>query len=348
MSASTWSTRGPVAALASICLVLGVAGPVRADVANGRVSFHDFECTEIAGEFLCRADIWTVRPDGSDPRRVTSGAFRKLAIMSSWSPDGTQIAYDVDDFTSVQVWVADWDGGNARQVTAGPGFHGDPAWSPDGEWLAFDSDWDKYPDQGIWLLPADAENAGEAEALRVTTVPPGYDYDSEPAWSPDGSWLAFTRFKSCKFRDHGRQAGIPNGCISAIFRVRPDGSEQQQLTPWGMAASYPNWSPDGTKIAFDGCDNGKTGCRGDIWVMNADGSHRQRLTSSPTTGLNRFDFRNNPDWSPDGTKLVYTHWCDNGGSELVTLASDGTGAEQTLVGCDGPFKNKADWGTNTD
>lgn len=128
----------------------------------------------------------------------------------------------------VQVYIMPWNGETfgLQQLTVGPGFHGDPAWSPSGLEIAIDADWGDYPaQQGIWIVPAsDPDGVTQAEAQRVTAIPAGMDFDSEPQYSPNGQWIAFTRFKSCKFNERGRQAGSPHGCKAAIFRVHPDGT----------------------------------------------------------------------------------------------------------------------------
>ena len=349
--------RSALVGAAAVALAVPLATPAAATYpgTNGRISFQEVTCDEPdPGEFVCRSDIVTADPDGTDLQNLTGLAAGEFATLSDWSADGSRIAYDLDDEESVQVWVADADGSGAFQVTAGPGFHGDPAWNPAGDLLAVDTDWNEYdldPSvQGIWVIPVEAGVTKTDAVRQLTSTPPGSSFDSEPAWSPDGDWVAFTRFRSCKFREHGKQAGIPNGCVQAIFKVRADGSGGlTQLTPWGMVASYPNWSPDGSRITFDACDSGKTGCRGDVWVMQADGSRKHRLTSYPPVGqlgsTNRFDLANNPDWSPDGTTIVFTHWCEGGGTELLTVPATG-GPESTVLGCDGGiFRNKADWGS---
>ena len=97
--------------------------------------------------------------------------------------------------------------------------------------------------QGIWIIPAsDPDGVTQAEAQRVTTIPKGADFDSEPQFSPDGSMIAFTRFKSFEKKK------------SAIHVVATDGSGLQRLTPWKLNASHPDWSPDGQMIAFDSGD----------------------------------------------------------------------------------------------
>src|SRR5262249_40486270 len=134
--------------------------------------------------------------------------------------------------------------------------------------------------------------------------------------------------------------------------VHLDGRGLQRLTAWGLNADEPDWSPNGQKIAFDSCDSARPGCKGAIYVMNANGTGITKIVDSPPignvgqNGANfRFDYRNNPVWSPDGTKIMYTHWLGNGSTtELVTANPDGSG-ESTVVGAD-PFQNWADWGTH--
>jgi Tol biopolymer transport system component len=76
--------------------------------------------------------------------------------------------------------------------------------------------------------------------------------------------------------------------------------------------SMPEWSPDGTKIAFESCRGGN----GDIYVMNADGSNQTNLTNNPTWDAS-------PSWSPDGTKIAFSSGRD-GNSEIYVMNRDGS------------------------
>jgi Tol biopolymer transport system component len=83
-----------------------------------------------------------------------------------------------------------------------------------------------------------------------------------------------------------------------IFTMNSDGSDQVQITgldPGEGTNIYPDWSPDGTKIAFDSDRDGDR----EIFVMDADGSNQVQLTFNTNTDRN-------PSWSPDGTRLVYS------------------------------------------
>ena len=260
--------------------------------------------------------------------------------MSDWSPDGSRIAFDSDRIDKdgrddvVQIYTMPWNGEThgLTQLTVGPGFHGDPAYSKDGAWLAIEADWGDFPAlQGIWIIPSsDPDGVTEADAQRVTTAPEG-SFDSEPQFSPDGQWIVFTRFEFGEDRN-------------AIWRVRTDGTGLSRLTDYKLEASYPDFSPDGRSITFDSGDSGRVGVRGDIWVMDADGRHQKRLTHNPKVTETKFVLANNPTWSPDGKRIVFTQWQKNGAVEIVSIKADGSG-DKRIVGGDF-FQNKADWGSH--
>jgi Tol biopolymer transport system component len=356
-------TRSVCAIVAAAGLVTAVATPASATFAgpNGRITFARF-LPDKDGPGLGGKEIFSAKPDGTDEQRLTFSSEGRNSVFSDWSPNGSQIAFDSDRIDQqgrddvVQIYVMPWNGESfgLQQLTVGPGFHGDPGYSPGGQRIAIESDWGDFPaSEGIWTIPAsDPDGVTQAEAQRVTILPAGASFDSEAQYSPDGQWIVFTRFQSCHFQPHGHLAFNPSGCIQAIFKVHPDGTGLTRLTPWGHQNSAPDWSPDGTKIAFDSCDSAKLGCTGDVYVMNADGTGRQRLTDSPPVSdvghdfANfRFEFANNPVWSPDGKKILYTQWTDGGfPTQLVAINPDGSG--QTVVVDGDFFQNKADWGTH--
>jgi Tol biopolymer transport system component len=135
---------------------------------------------------------------------------------------------------------------------------------------------------GRWeIFVMNADGTGET---RLTNNPA---FDGHPDWSPDGEKIAFERD------------------FDEIYVMNAaDGSGQTRLT----TGEAPSWSPDGEKIAF---------ARGDIYVMNADGTGETRLTNSPT-------FDGYPDWSPDGEKIAFTRTVGDN-YEIFVMNADGTG-----------------------
>lgn len=147
-----------------------------------------------------------------------------------------------------------------------------PHMSPDGRTLA----WVRYAPDGsfgpeIWLMDADGENP--------RPLTPGVTAD-QPAWSPDGTRIAFTSFRDAN---------------ADLYVIDIDGAGLQRLTEHEARDEYAAWSPDGEFIAFGSLREGDF----DIFVMRSDGSDLRRLTSSPA-----IDFR--PSWSPDGRWIAFS------------------------------------------
>lgn len=122
------------------------------------------------------------------------------------------------------------------------------------------------------------------EPIRLTNQPGEYGF---PAWSPDGTKIAFA--SATEFNSVAARGGLFYS-HSEIHVMNADGSNPARLTHSPTGATYPAWSPDGTKIAFHRGDGG-----GALYVMNADGSNPVRLRRG------RYLF---PAWSPDGTRIA--------------------------------------------
>ena len=109
-----------------------------------------------------------------------------------------------------------------------------------------------------------------------------------------------------------------------IYSMNARGGDRVVLTQSPIGDFHAQWSPDGTKIAFErfNSDNGA-----DIWTMNADGSHQVQLTHGP--GLNA-----QPAWSPDGKRIAFFR--DQGdGENLYTMKTNGTDQRQLTNLADG-------------
>ena len=151
----------------------------------------------------------------------------------------------------------------------------------------------------------------DPETGHATRLLSAEGYETNPEASPNGTRVVYQEWVTgsgstsqiyvleadgAHTREPWRPPPAP--AISQIFVLEPDGSVRQ-LTDLKHGAQDPTWSPDGRRIAFAG------GSRrtGDIYVMNADGSHMHRLAGTPKRDVH-------PDWSPDGTRIAFnTTWC---------------------------------------
>ena len=155
--------------------------------------------------------------------------------------------------------------------------------------------------------------------VRQVTHPGPDVIDLEPNWSPNGNAIAFERQVPCPAA--GPRNGLQNSC-DRIYTVEANGKGLKPLVPCRfkvdeagassrpgvdcVGVDQPAWSPDGSKIAFqynlvDRAYSDTLKVDAGIWVVNADGSGLHQVTErTPGTG---WDF--GPQWSPDGSKLVF-------------------------------------------
>ena len=114
--------------------------------------------------------------------------------------------------------------------------------------------------------------------------------DHSPAWSPDGTKIAFAR--------EGRLD--PGGEVStSIYVMNADGSDVTRVTTEeGVHDASPSWSPDGSMIAFSSNRDGFS----DIWAVSPNGTGLRRLTDLSTQGV---DYASLPAWSPDGSAIAF-------------------------------------------
>jgi hypothetical protein len=202
-------------------------------------------------------DVYVMNADGSNQRRLTQIGSVSSPFRPTWSPDGTKLAFvgpPVGDYYS-QIYVMNVDGSNQRPIGRGV----DPEWSPEGSKLAFSFG-------GLYLMNPDGSNRTQITAPKNPSAGLS-DYDSEPAWSPDGMRILFIRSVGCD---------LDEDCESiTLWTVNADGSNPAKLAD--IATDGLAWSPDGTKIVFRWLD----GNFRDLFTMESDGSNVTRLTNTP-------------------------------------------------------------------
>ncbi len=224
-------------------------------------------------------EIYVMDADGSSVRQLTNIGRKEVSSrVPDWSPDRGRIVFQSNRTGPWgDLYVMDADGGNLRQLTDTPDTsEGGPAWSPDARRIAYNraaiaEDGTRGRSQ-IWIVDADGSNA---RALTSGTSRNWY-----PAWSSDGSMLAF--------------ASDRDGDID-LYLMNADGTDVRQLTNAEGDDAGPAWSPDGREIAFDSMRDGNW----ELYLMAADGSNVRRLTHTPDRSEAR------PAWSPDGKRIAF-------------------------------------------
>jgi len=135
-------------------------------------------------------------------------------------------------------------------------------------------------------------------------------YEGDPAVSPDGRRIAFTR-------------RLADGNLE-IFLMNADGSGEVNLTQDPAVDFYPTWSPDGARIAFT---SERAGGR-QIFIMNGDGTNVVQVTHLA-------DLAEAPEWSPDGGLIAFSRRTAQDQSAVAIVAPDGTGLRNlTPLGLD--------------
>ena len=211
--------------------------------------------------------------------------------------------------------------------------------------IAFRSDRIHFTNWEIFVMNAD----GSAQT-RVTN---SSGTDAEPAWSPDGSKLAFYRevsfspdilvmtFGDTTTTNLTRTANVwdwhaawkPDGSSIAFTRIdgsnwgvytmsASNGSGQTRISNQLAHEFMPAWSPDGSKLAVTCRNGGAPEGSKDICVMDADGSNVVNLI--PLAGQEDFD----PAWSPDGSRIAFTSNRDGGNSNYEIYVMDADGSNQ--------------------
>ncbi len=269
---------------------------------------------------------------------VATGALRQVtagdAAQPSWSPDGRRIAYWglVPQAGRRVLWTIPAEGGKAVPVIDDDHLNWNPVWSPDGRYLYFASD--RGGIMNLWKVPID-ERSGQArgEPEPVTTsqqtgMLPSLSRDGRRiAYASEGSKGAIARivFDPVAGKAFGPATTLPQpagdliSCLASpdgkwllyqlltpreeLFLVRPDGSGRRQLVADGHRNRSPQFSPDGSRIAFYSNRGGKY----EIWTIGVDGRGLRQETSLPGRLVTT------PLWSPDGKRLA----CEVAGHEAL-------------------------------
>jgi TolB protein len=261
----------------------------------GYTGLHDY----VKEKDSFKTDIYIIRADGSDQKRITDES--RNGYYTSMSKKRVAYSAGVAGTKDSEIYTANHDGSDIRQVTKNNGRNTTPAFSPDGKKIAFISTRDTAKHQ-IYIMNADGSNI--TRLTRDDAV--GY---YNPQWSPDGKRLVY-------YSEKGDQK-------DQIWTMNADGSNQTLLTGNLGHNIFPGWSPNGKQIIFSSSKRG-TDASGSyvdgsfLYVMNADGSALAKVGN-----IQSFFAR----FSPDGKSIAYVSGRFPVSSIFIANA-DGSGARK--------------------
>ncbi len=183
--------------------------------------------TNMAGDFISNKEILISSTRDGNPdiflynieetrlKKLTSS--RSIEVSPAISPDGRSIAFVSNRDGTPQIFIMDRDGHNIRRLTFHGSYNTSPAWSPRGDKIVFSGR--VSGKNQVFIIDPDSSNL-------VQLTDPGNNED--PCFSPDGRYIVFTSDRDGE---------------KAIYIMRANGEAQRRITPKGIRAYSPRWSP---------------------------------------------------------------------------------------------------------
>lgn len=301
-------------------------------------------------------NLWIVSTNGGAARQFTFG--NQSDTQPRWSPDGQEIAFlsnRMDPDKPAQLFLIPASGGEARPLTHIEGTISKFSWSADGTRIVcrirktdqevlerekdenkkqlgvaarhYDRVYYKLDDDGylpqerwhLWIVEVETGTA------RQLTDHPVFD-ENDPAWSPDGQWIAFTSNRS-------PSPDLDPDAIDLFVLPATGGTPQKIKTPFGEK-SQPSFSPDGRWIAYYGkLDRGYWYKHVDLWIVPADpggnnteatnltGQYDVHVSPAVINDLGSPEMMS-PTWSTD-SQTIYFPVVKHGSSLLKSITSSG-------------------------
>ncbi len=268
-------------------------------------------------------DIYIVNPDGTGLEQLTNGPENEGPGVLS--PDGKYLAYFLAENGITSFRVLDLST-EAETILVSSALLDElggarPAWSPDSNKIAFMKRVDRIGTDNIFaIFTVDRDGSNLTQV--TFPVPNTIDAHYWPAWCGSDQ-IYFMSNKGLHFYWEIYKVDLQNGTRSKVIPMQNRPGEYT-----------PTCSDDESKMAWTRF----SGFRDDsLWVANADGSNPQAVPN-----LGQFQYTDTPDFSPDGSHIVFNYRKDGTFGEIWTVRPDGTDVSK-VVG-DGAFNLTPSWG----
>src|SRR5208337_193040 len=222
----------------------------------------------------------------------------------TWGPDSNELIYSM----AGSLWRQKLDSGEAVQLTDGPGYDYQPDWSPDGKSVVYVS----YQKDAmeLWLL-----DLASGKTKQLTS---GGAVNVEPRWSPDGKRIVWVSTQYNK-RFHVFMADVVDGELKNVARLT---GEIKSSLPRYYYSAYdmeinPVWTRDGKEILFVS-NRGHIYGTGGFWRMKAEPGAEAREIHYEET-----NWKARPDFSPDGSRMVYSSYLGQQWHQLWVMPANG-------------------------
>jgi serine/threonine protein kinase len=222
-----------------------------------------------------KSDIWSVKPDGSDPRLevldTSTGSGGRIDF--DWSPDGNSIVW-LKTFPGnyQELTLTELQTGKEKQLTHAQKNIDEVCWALNGQ-IIYSSN--KSGNTNLWMIPASG-----GESIQITK---GSGPDVGMSISADGKRLLYLQRQETGY----------------LWRGTIDGRSIRQLTTDERNIGWPSFSPDSRQIVFGMSDNDPLKSISHIYVCDRNGNNRHQVTSGDERALW-------PTWSPDGKWIAYS------------------------------------------